>query len=212
MICHRLLLNLALMFGVLMFSVPSRAEDTLYDLMQRMQTKAAVRIAYTETRSLELLDSPWLGSGYLYSLPPDLMLKQQLQPERVLMAVQGQKLFYFDPNQDIRRQAELDIDNPLTLNLAVFKALVGGDEALLYKIYRVDFNAQEQGWMMTLKSKRSSDSDFRIVISGPAGQQAESLVITQADGDSSRFTLRQDAEGAEVASEVTHLLEELLGK
>lgn len=212
MICHRLLLNFALMFGVLMFSVPSRAEDTLYDLMQRMQTKAAVRIAYTETRSLELLDSPWLGSGYLYSLPPDLMLKQQLQPERVLMAVQGQKLFYFDPNQDIRRQAELDIDNPLTLNLAVFKALVGGDEALLYKIYRVDFSAQEQGWMMTLKSKRSSDSDFRIVISGPAGQQAESLVITQADGDSSRFTLRQDAEGAEVASEVTHLLEELLGK
>lgn len=93
-------------------------------MMQRMKSDTAVRIAYTETRTLELMETSWQGSGYLYSLPPDRMLKAQLAPQRLLMAVEGGRMFYFDPVQGVRRQGEMDADHPLTLNLAVIKALL----------------------------------------------------------------------------------------
>lgn len=205
-------LGLALALAALSFSNPGNAENTLSALMQRMQSDSAVRIAYTETRALELMDSPWQGSGYMYSLPPDLMLKEQLQPQRVLMAVKGERMFYFDADQDVRRQGEMDEDHPLTLNLAVFKALINADEALLHRVYRVDFAEREQGWVMTLEPRRRSDSGFGIVISGPEGRQPERIEVRQADGDRSFFTLHRDAEGAEVETEVKRLFRELQGK
>jgi len=52
-----------------------RADDSLSALMQRMKSDQAVRVAYQETRTLELMEKPWKGSGYMYSLPPDLMLR-----------------------------------------------------------------------------------------------------------------------------------------
>ncbi|WP_341326817.1 hypothetical protein [Methylotuvimicrobium sp. KM2] len=57
----------------------AHAVDTEWEVMQRMQSDTAVRIAYQETRILELIDQPWQGSGYLYSMAPDLMIKEQLQ-------------------------------------------------------------------------------------------------------------------------------------
>lgn len=203
-------------FGIglmaLIFSSTGRAEDTLTALMQRMQSDTAVKIAYSETRTLELMESPWLGSGYMYSLPPDLMIREQLLPERVLMAVKGEQMFYYDPSENVRRQGEMDYDSPLTLNLTVFKALINADENLLHKVYRVDFASREQGWIMTLKPKQSKESGFSIVISGPAGQQANRIEVKQPDGDSSEFALHKDAEGVEVEAEVNRLYLELQGR
>src|SRR5665811_2460809 len=88
----------------------SRADDSLAALMQRMKSDTAVRIAYQETRTLELMEKPWQGSGYLYSLPPDIMIKEQLLPERLLMGIDGDNMFYFDPIKDVRHQGEMDGD------------------------------------------------------------------------------------------------------
>lgn len=188
------------------------AEDTLSALMHRMQSDTAVRIAYRETRTLELMERPWQGSGYMYSRSPGLMIKEQLQPERVLMGIEGDRMIYFDPVNDVRHQGEMDQDSPLSLNVAVFKALISADEALLHRLYRVEFSSEAQGWVMTLKPKRDSESGFNIVISGPAGQQADSIKVTQADGDFSEFSLWQDAEGDEVNDTVNRLYQELLGE
>ena len=205
-------LRFVLMLPALFFSDASRSKDTLQGLMQSMQSDTAVRIAYQETRKLELLDQPWRGSGYMYSVPPDLMIKEQLQPERILMGVKGDLTYYFDPVNKVRRQSEMDMSSPLSLNLAVFKALINADEALLYRLYRVDFSAQKQGWVMTLKPKQSSESGFSIVISGPSGQQADRIEVTQPDGDFSVFSLRRDAAGKPIEAEVHRLYNELLGK
>lgn len=200
-----------LLLSALLPAHAADAVDTEWNVMQRMQADTAVRIAYRETRTLELIDQPWQGSGYLYSLAPDLMIKEQLQPERVLMGIKGDRMFYFDPANNVRHRGELDAANPLSLHIAFFNALVNADVALLHRVYRVDFDAREQDWLMTLKPRRGDRSGLTVVISGPSGQQAERIEIRQADGDLGEFSLRKDAEGEAVETEVNRLYLELLG-
>lgn len=187
-----------------------RAEDSLAALMQRMRSEQSVRIAYLETRTLALLDEPWRGSGYMYSLPPDTMLKEQLRPERLLMAISGEEMMYFDPGNEVRHQGVLDEDNPMSLNVAVFKALMTGDRQLLEKMYRVDFVAEPERWVLKLKAKNAPDSTFAIEISGLSGQQPQRIVVDQDDGDRNEFLLQKDAEGGEVETAARRLTRELL--
>jgi hypothetical protein len=188
------------------------SDDSLPRVMQRMRSDKAVRIAYRETRTLELMDQPWRGSGYMYSLPPDLMIKEQLQPERLLMAVKGEQMFYFDPVNDVRHHDEMSEDNPLSLNIGVFRALINADEALLHRLYRADFSQSAHRWSITLKPKQDSASNFSIVISGSAQKQADTVQVRQPDGDFSEFSLQPDAEGDEVAASVNRLYRELVGE
>ena len=190
----------------------SYAEDSVAQLMQRMKTDTAVKIAYQETRTLELMDQPWQGSGYMYSIPPDLMIREQLQPQHLLMAVDGNKMFYFDPENDVRHQAEMDQDNPLSLNMAVFKALINADEALLNTVYLVEFTSKPQRWLMNLKPKQDCESGFNITVSGAVDQQADSIKIQQADGDLSEFVLQKVVAGDELETTVKQLYQTLVGE
>jgi len=203
--------NLVLMsFGFIVNVVV--AEDSLSTLMQRMKSDTAVKIAYQETRLLELLDQPWQGSGFMYSLPPDLMIREQLQPQRLLMGVKADRMFYYDPVSDVRHQGEMDEGDSMSLNFAVFKALINADEALLLSLYQVEFSTAEQGWEMTLKNKHEMDSGFSIVVSGLPEQQANKISIKQADGDSSEFLLQKNNAGDAIKKTVQQLHQELLGE
>ena len=188
------------------------AVDTLYQIMQRMQSDKAVRISYRETRTLELMDKPWHGSGYMYSLPPNLMIMEQLKPERLLMAVKGEQMFYFDPANDVRHQDEMSDDNPLSLNIGLFRALMNADLRMLFHLYQVDFKSSGHGWFMTLKPKRQGDSGFSVVISGSAQKPAEKITIRQPDGDFSEFSLKPDTTAHDVDATVNRLYRELLGE
>ncbi len=196
---------------VFLLSAQSDAEDSVDALMQRMQSDTAVRIAYRETRTIELMDQPWQGAGFMYSLPPDLMIKEQLQPERLLMAINGEQMFYFDPGNDIRHQGELNPDDPLTLSTAVFKALMNADRRLLESLYSVDFEAKPDQWQMTLSARNDTDSAFRIDISGLPEQQADRIQVQQGDGDKSDFILQKEDSGEDVAARINTLYQELLG-
>ncbi|MCI0667830.1 MAG: hypothetical protein L0Y43_07230, partial [Methylococcaceae bacterium] len=54
--------------------VPGRAafaQDSVGAVMGRMKSDSAVRIAYRETRYLELFEKPVESSGMFYGMPPD---------------------------------------------------------------------------------------------------------------------------------------------
>lgn len=188
------------------------ADGSISAFMQRMKSKEAVKIAYQEKRILELLDRPWQGSGYMYSMPPYIMLKEQLLPERLLMGISGNRIFYFDPGHNLRHQGELGEGDPVTLNIAVFKALMNADEKLLNSIYYVKFASGGAGaWEMTLSDRNDQSSVFNIVISGLPGQQADRVAIKQADGDRIEYQLKKEASGHEISATVSRLYRDLLG-
>lgn len=188
------------------------AEDSIETLMRTMKSNAAVKMAYQEIRSLELMDKPWHGSGYMYSMPPDLMIREQLTPNRLLMAVKADKMYYFDPDNHVRHEGEMDDTSTLSLNIAVFKALMNADDQLLRRMYLIDFSIQPKRWIMTLIPKQQSDSGFSIVVSGLSDQQVDTIIIKQADGDQTEFMLQQQSIGEDIKKSILGLLTELTGE
>lgn len=187
------------------------AEDTLPSLMKRMKSDSAVRIEYQEIRELDLMDQPWHGSGFMYSLPPDMMIREQLKPERVLMGVKANQLYYFDSENEIRHQGEMDEENPLSLNVAMFKALMIADETLLHRLYKVDFSTSSQRWKMNLMPKQGSETGLDVIVSGLSGKSIDLIRIKQADGDVNEFLLKKSKTGEEINKTVNQLYQEILG-
>ena len=189
------------------------ADDSLSALMQRMKSNKPVKISYQETRTMELFDQAWQGNGFMYSTPAGLMLQEQQQPHRLLMAVNKNDLFYYDPDNNIRHQGKIQEDDPLTLQFAVFKALINADEALLNRLYQIDFVTKPKRWVMTLRSKEDV-SDFSIVVSGPLLQKVDTIIVTQADGDLSEFMLKneENVSAEQVLRSVNYLYAELTGE
>ncbi len=190
----------------------SVADEALSLLMDTLKSDVAIKMAYQETRTLELMDEPWHGSGYLYSLPPNIMIREQLQPKRLLMGVIANNLYYFDPESNTRYEDAFDDESPKTLSIAVFKALVNADKILLHRLYTVDFVNSEQTWAMNLKPKQDKDSTLRIIVSGLANQQANKFQVTQEQGETSTFNLQKKAEGSAVKVIIEKMAQTLQGK
>ena len=204
--------KISIILFLIAISNASFAEDSVSSLMQKMQKNKAVKMAYQEIRTLELMDKPWHGSGFMYSIAPDLMIREQLKPQRLLMAIKGDSMYYFDPENNIRHQAEMNEDNPLSLNIAVFKALITADEALLKRMYSIEFTAKAERWLMKLKSKQPLKSRFNIVVSGLKDLPADTIITQQEDGDLSEFLLQSSLSGIEVEQKAERLFEELVGE
>ena len=208
---NKMLKSTFLLFLALSFN-NAYSEDSLSSLMQAMKSDQATRIAYKETKTLELMDQPWEGSGFMYSLPPDLMVKEQLLPKRVLMGIKGDKMFYFDQKNNFRHQGELDKNDLMSLNVAVFKALINADEVLLRSMYQVDFSSTAKVWTMNLTPKNNQELGFSTLVSGATYQQIDKISMKQADGDSSEFILKKDASGERVKNIAIRLYQELQGE
>jgi len=196
----------------ILISQISYAEDSLSKVMQSMQADNTVKIAYQEIRHLELMDQPWYGSGYLYALPPDLMIKEQIEPRRLLMGVQADTLYYFDPENNVRHQAEMDMDNPLSLNISIFKALIHADADLLKRLYRLEFSHYPERWLMNLQPKQKTQSDFTVAVSGRLEQGVDMIKIQQADGDITEFLLQKQTTDSDIEKKLNQLYLELQGE
>lgn len=194
-----------------LFTAVVWAEDSLDSVMQRMEPAVAVRVQYQETRFMSLLAQPWQGSGYMYALPPDTLVKEQLQPARELMGADDKRLYYYDPVKNVRHQGRIQDDDPVSVNVLAFKALMNGDRALLQKRYHIEFGAFPEYWVLTLKPRDETAGEVleRIEVSGFAGEAANKVNVFMADGDYSEFVLSKDASGEQVRDAVLQRIQEL---
>ena len=191
---------------------PAHSVDTLVKVMQRMKPESAVKIAYQEIRYLELMQEPWQATGFMYALAPDLLVKEQQTPALEIMGASGDKMYYYDPVNNVRHSGEMANDDPLSLNVAAFKALVTGDRQLLEKMYRIAFSANPEQWTLTLTDYEDNDASIKIIITGPAGRQANKIAVHQADGDHSEFILTEAARGDHLNDTIRQLNQQLLGE
>ncbi len=196
---------------LLVCSFKTAAEDSLSAVMARMKPDTAVRIRYRETRYMDLLAEPWEGAGYFYARPPDLMLKEQFHPSREIMGASGSRIYYYDPANNVRHQGVIEQDDPVSLNLSAFKALVNGDKALLKALYKIEFCSKPEQWILTLKAKDPTvdESLDKIVISGLSDQPANKIEVIQLDGDRTLFSIKKDGQGKEIEAAVAQINGEL---
>ncbi|MCI0654549.1 MAG: hypothetical protein L0Y39_08750, partial [Methylococcaceae bacterium] len=188
------------------------AQDSVGAVMGRMKSESAVRIAYRETRYLELFEKPVESSGMFYGMPPDALIKEQWTPSREVMGILKDHFYYFNPASGLHQSRARDPDDPMNLHISAFQALANGDQDLLHELYKVSFFSEPGHWYMILSDRNGSQSQVRITVSGAAGQPAERIEIHEADGDRAVYRLAKDAEGESVRAAVLRLEAELTGQ
>ncbi len=134
------------------------AKDSLESVMARMKPSEAVSINYQETRVLGMLSENWKGTGTFYAVLPDVMLKEELTPEKEVMGIKASHLYYYHLGNDQKHQGELDDDEAMSFQISAFKGLMNGDLAFLKARYQLEFKTTVNGWQLTLTPRANDDA------------------------------------------------------
>ena len=201
---------------VFLLSLPAIgfAQESIESVMVRMKPDIAVKIAYQETRYMGLFDDEWHGSGYLYAEIPDVMLKQQLQPEVEMMAAQGSQLTYSKPATQTFHQLQIDESNPMMASLAAFKGMMTGNLVYLRQLYELKFTSSEVSWTLEMLAKdhEPEEDPIKIIMQGLSEQAANKMSVILPDGDRSSYELSQPQQGLLVKTKLVALLQSLKGQ
>jgi len=201
---------------VFLLSLPAIgfAQESIESVMVRMKPDIAVKIAYQETRYMGLFDDEWHGSGYLYAEIPDVMLKQQLQPEIEIMAAQGSQLTYSKPATQTFHQLQIDESNPMMASLAAFKGMMTGNLVYLRQLYDLKFTSSELSWTLEMLAKdhEPEEDPIKIIMQGLSEQAANKMSVILPDGDRSSYELSQPQQGLLVKTKLVALLQSLKGQ
>ena len=196
---------------LLSLSAVGYAQESIESVMARMKPDVAVKIAYQETRYMGLFDDEWQGSGILYAEIPDVMLKQQLQPELEMMAAQGSQLTYSKPATQTFHQLQMDESNPMLASLAAFKGMMTGNLVYLRQLYELKFTRSELSWTLEMLAKEHDEDEepVKIIMQGLNEQAANKMAVILPDGDRSSYTLSQPQQGLAIKAQLADLLQSL---
>jgi len=188
-------------------------EPEVQALLGRIRQSGSAEFHYQETRKLELASSPWQGEGYMLSGADGSLVKQQLQPTRVIMAIADGRMYYWDPEQQQRHTAPLGQSGQAADLITVFIAILQGHADDLKSSY--DFIAQQHGkrWTLRLtpKPELSDENAPTVEISGDEDLRKRQVLIRLPDGESAEYRMVKTAEGQQPESSLQRLLLEAIG-
>lgn len=189
------------------------ADDAaLSELLARIRQDGAAEFRYQETRTLELATAPWQGQGLMLSGADGSLVKLQQQPNRVIMAIAGSKMYYWDAGQNQRHVAALEPSGPAA-QILVFRNLLQGRVDELRASYQLSAEQQNQHWMLRMTPKPDqADDAATIEISGDQDADKRRLLIRQPDGDATEYRLEKSAQGQQSADAIQRLLVEAAGE
>lgn len=189
-------------------------EAALPQLLARIHQSGAAQFHYEETRRLELATSPWHGEGYMLSGADGSLVKLQLLPKRVIMAIVQDRMYYWDPEQQQRSSAPLSFAGAAAGQIAVFRAILQGQAESLRPSY--DFAAEKQGkrWTLRVTPKPGQDGADApsVEISGDEDRNQRRIAIRQPDGESTEYRMERTDEGQRLEYSIQRLLLEAAGE
>jgi hypothetical protein len=185
----------------------------LPEVLARLYQTEAVSFRYEETRTLELLAAPWRGWGYLFSSPDGTLVKLQLSPERVVMAITGERMLYHDAAHGQRQSAPLAFAGAMAGPVALFRSVLQGRGGELQAHYEVTAERRERQWRLRFAPKAPGPdaAGTRIEMSGADAGPERRIVIEQADGERTEYRLEKTEEGRHLEVSIQRLLLEAQG-
>ncbi len=186
----------------------------LAELFGRIRLTGAAEFRYEETRILELAAAPVKSTGYLLSSPDGSLVKLQLSPRRIIMAISGGQMLYYDEEQKQRHTASLSFAGSAQQQISLFRALLQGRNEELQAVY--DFTMERRGkhWKLALNVKpgQTGEDVPAMEIEGDDRNGKRQILIRQADGESSRYTMEKTGEGHSLEFSIQRLLLEAAGE
>ncbi|WNV04037.1 outer membrane lipoprotein carrier protein LolA [Candidatus Methylospira mobilis] len=191
-------------------SKPGNAGNTA-KMLEHFRQMAASGYHYEETRVLELVEAPWHGSGYLLTDTDGTLVKLQLSPERIIMAITAQRMYYYAAAQGQRYSAPLDFSDPMIAQVGTLRAVLQGHTAELYADYDIAIDQRETEWLLRLTGKSSSNAGLLLEVSGDDAKPQRKIMIRQPDGEKSEYRMLPASE-RQVGTNVARLLAEAAGE
>jgi hypothetical protein len=192
----------------------STDDSVLTELLARIRQTGQAQFRYEETRILELANEPWHGQGQMLSGADGSLVKLQLQPTRVIMAITEQRMLYWDPQQNQRHSAALDSAGPAGEQIKVFRTILQGRSEELQAKY--DLSAEKQGkqWVMRMTPKPELNADDlpSIEISGDDEHIQRRILIKQTDGESTEYRMHKATAAQQQEYSLQRLLLEASGE
>jgi len=189
-------------------------EAILTELLGRIRQNGPAEFRYEETRKLELAIAPLQAQGYMLSGADGSLVKLQLLPKRVIMAIAEGRMYFWDPEQKQRHAAPLTYAGQAVGQITVFRAILQGQTQELKSSY--DFAAEKHGkrWTLRVTPKPGiADEDApSIEFSGEENSLKRQVMIRQPDGESTEYRLEKTAEGQRLEFSIQRLLLEATGE
>lgn len=199
------------MLLTLLWPLAALADEALPQVLARLRQDGEGKFQYQETRTLELATAPWQGQGYMLTDGKGSLVKLQLAPQRVIMAVSQQRLYYYDPSLQQRHELPLDYADPAAGQIVVFRSLLQGRSEDFQADYAFAAEQHDAFWRLTLTPKTGHETAARIEIAGDDRVRSRQITILQADGDSTVYRIEPLPVPQAASVSIDGLLREAVG-
>lgn len=189
-------------------SIFAAAQDSLDQVLNRLKASETSRYTYTEVRNMALLQTPWQGTGVMFTSAEQMLIQQQM-PKQTLVLISGNHLRYAEPERNIYLHKVLD-KSAMEMGPGVFLRFLYGNfsSTSLDNDYATQFFTTEQGWMLQLDSLEENEVKS-IELKGEAGQGVNQIRLEYRDGDSTIWHLKLTLQGTPVANQLKQIVTSL---
>ena len=157
-------------------------------LMESLATIDASRVAYRETKSMNILDSMIEQSGFLSFAAPATVIREIREPVVETYAIVGDTMHITREGQE--EHIDLDSIPLLRAFIESFRATLSGDVDLLEAHYHVDFSGGSPKWRLGLRPRSGRLAGFIESIEFIGEEiRVEEIRISEANGDWSLMIL-----------------------
>jgi outer membrane lipoprotein-sorting protein len=176
--------------GALAAEPPAAGAWDLQRLMQALSQVKSSRARFVEVRHLAILNKPLESSGTLNWTAPGKLEKHTLAPRAESLLLDGDRIVLENKALNQRRAFALQQYPEIGVFVESMRSTLAGDLATLQRYYEVGFEGAERQWRLMLKptdpAMQRLVSEIRI---GGAGNQIETIEITETGGDRSVMTI-----------------------
>lgn len=184
----RLLTGLGLFF--LLAQPLLAAEWNINQLMQSMAQIRSGHASFVESKNIAMLDAPVVSEGELFYTAPDRLEKRTLKPKAESMVLQGGTLTI----EQGRKKHVLQLQRypEVAAFIESIRATLAGDLQALERTYALNLGGDSNRWTMDLLPLNENMKKVvqKIEITGEK-HMLRTILISQADGDSSIMTITQ---------------------
>jgi outer membrane lipoprotein-sorting protein len=165
--------------------------DTLWNLDALMNALANTKsghAAFVEKKSIAMLDQPVESSGELFYTAPNYLEKRTLKPKKESLVLDKDQLIVEQRGK--KRTLSLQSYPEVAAFIDSIRGTLAGDKKALERTYKLALEGDESNWHLTLSPLENKMKKIvqTINISG-ASNQLHTIIIEQADGDSSHMTI-----------------------
>jgi len=186
------------------------SQDSLSSVLAEAGKQEIVVLKYHEIKHIVFLQDAVSTSGVMF-LAGDTFILEQLQPERLLISMDKQRLRFFIPKKHIYHSKMLSSPSLQRL-LNLFKPLMEGNEKALKDMFDTIFIVDKAGWRLDLKPKDMKGVSFKhIQIIGKPAQAAQQAMIEMVDGSTSEWQFSMQETSDKTIKHIQTLLLESKG-